>query len=111
MEHSIDLKYLSQITFNDPSLMNEMIQEWITDTETRIQEFESTFHIEDSKKRFKMIHTLKTNYFMVGCSTMIKECENYLNSNFSDEDSLFILVRLKESLQQVKNLVLKYMST
>lgn len=111
MEHSIDLKYLSQITFNDPSLMNEMIQEWITDTETRIQEFESTFHLADSQKRFKMIHTLKTNYFMVGCSTMIKECEIYLKSNFSVEDSLFLLVRLKESFRQVKNLVIKYITT
>ncbi len=110
MVHSIDLKYLSQITFNNPVLIKEMLQEWITDTETRIQEFEYSYQSSDPKKRFKMIHTLKTNYFMIGCVSMIKACENYLHSEYSDYDSKLILGYMNNSTLQIKNSIHSYIT-
>ncbi|NOT37070.1 MAG: hypothetical protein HOP11_06810 [Saprospiraceae bacterium] len=98
MELSIDLHYLSQISFNDKNIMNEMLQEWISDTFNRIEEFKSNVNSENTKIKFNIIHTLKTNYFMIGCQPLIKLCEEFLNSEMDEVTSLALLNELKLSL-------------
>lgn len=103
MELSIDLKYLQQISFNDKAILKSMLEEWLKDTEFRIAEFEKILATEDSKKKFNLIHTLKTNFFMIGCQPMIKLCEDYLNSDMNLIDSNNVLINVTLSMPELKN--------
>ncbi|MFN8333390.1 MAG: hypothetical protein U0T81_19610 [Saprospiraceae bacterium] len=62
MEHSIDLGYLKQISFGDPQLLADMLDEWIQDTRERLNKLTDTAHMADPKAAFTQVHNLKTSF-------------------------------------------------
>ncbi|MCC6817160.1 MAG: hypothetical protein IT267_12165 [Saprospiraceae bacterium] len=105
MEVSIDTRYLSQIVFNDPALKKDMLESWLSDTYDRIQKINETSRIATSEQNFKSIHTLKSNYFMIGCVEMIKACEDYLKSNRDSKDTSNIIKLINDSISQIEILL------
>ncbi|MFN8279948.1 MAG: hypothetical protein U0V49_06660 [Saprospiraceae bacterium] len=88
MEHSIDLGYLKQISFGDPQLLADMLDEWIQDTRERLNKLTDTAHMADPKAAFTQVHNLKTSFFMIGHAPMIRLCEEYLRDENSDYQHL-----------------------
>ncbi|HMW38197.1 MAG: hypothetical protein K1X68_03015 [Saprospiraceae bacterium] len=84
MEHSIDLGYLKQISFGDPQLLADMVDEWIEDTRDRLNKLEDKLLMSDPKIAYTQVHNLKTSFFMIGHASMIRLCEKYLQNNLSD---------------------------
>lgn len=76
MEPLINLHYLQQICFGDNSLVREMLDEWKIDTHSKLDEFNKVGLT--SKQLFTIVHNLKTNFFMIGCSPGIRACEQFL---------------------------------
>ncbi len=79
MEPLINLHYLRQICFGDTNLLKEMLDEWKIDTHSKLDELNKVGLT--SKQLFTIVHNLKTNFFMIGCSKGIRECEQFLLEN------------------------------
>lgn len=84
MEHSIDLSYLKQISFGDPQLMADMMDEWIEDTRDRLNKLDDKLLMSDPHSAFTQVHNLKTSFFMIGHTSMIRLCDKYLQDNLED---------------------------
>ena len=97
MEISIDLKMLSSIVYGNDGLLQEMIEEWLVDTEEKINKLK-----EKTSVNFKEIHFLKTSFSMIGCVEGIKICEKLIQKQDTmDIQSLCHIFELsKEVLSQ-----------
>ncbi len=78
MEISIDLSYLDRICFGDKGLRQELIASWMEDTSDRIVELKNMSDDSDEKKLFQLLHTLKSNFQMLGCVQGIQLCEKMI---------------------------------
>ena len=81
MEISIDLSYLDRICFGDKNIRQELIASWAEDTAALIGELKNTTEPGDPKKIFHLLHTLKSNYQMVGCAEGIHQCEKMIRES------------------------------
>ncbi len=79
MEISIDLSYLDRICFGDKNIRQELIASWSEDTAALIGELKNIKEPSDPKKIFNLLHTLKSNFQMVGCGVGIQLCERMIH--------------------------------
>lgn len=111
MEHSIDLQYMIHISFNDPILLKEILEEWKLDTNNRIEDLTLHSASEIETQRFRIVHMLKANFFMVGCKEMIKECEDYLNDEITTENTEILIVKMKTAYIEICRILSKEENT
>lgn len=88
MEHSIDLRYLMQVSFGDRQLLHEIMEEWVSDMRDRIVLLRDREGMMDPGAAFTRIHNLKTSFFMVGHQPMIRLCDKFLRDHLQDADML-----------------------
>ncbi|MBX7164530.1 MAG: hypothetical protein K1X49_12625 [Saprospiraceae bacterium] len=84
MDTSIDLHLMRQIVFDDEKLLEEMIGEWIADTESRVIQMDLHFR-EKNQLIFKNLHDLKTNLSMISCHDLVQKCQLMIDTSVSTE--------------------------
>lgn len=72
MEISIDTKFLRDLTFQDESLLLELLDEWIDDANLKLMEIQKRIGEGDVKRVFNSLHELKTNFTMIHCGQAIR---------------------------------------
>jgi HPt (histidine-containing phosphotransfer) domain-containing protein len=78
MEISIDLKLIREIVFKDEALLKEMLEEWITDSENKMEEIKKRWIDENFNGLFNKVHELKTNFSMIHSGEAIQFCEKLI---------------------------------
>lgn len=84
-----------------------MLDEWKIDTSNRIQEYNLNGPECSEKILFQMVHTLKTNFFMIGCVKMIRKCEDFIHSKHNAEIILNFGIDLNLAFEEVCELLEK----
>lgn len=80
MEISIDLKLMREIVFRDEPLLLEMVDEWIQDSDGKMDQIIKLYELNNYDKLFNKIHELKTNFSMIHCPAGIQCCERMIRS-------------------------------
>ncbi len=108
MEISIDLKLMHEIVFRDNALLIEMLEEWMEDSNSKIQAIEQRFADKLWSGLFNKIHELKTNFSMIHCYAGIQCCEKSIEL-ISIENTLqnSHIETLKEIVEKVNLEILK----
>ncbi len=85
MEPLINLHYLNQITFGDNTLIDDMLEEWIKDTDSKIILLKQKIDQRDLSRIDRNVHELKTNFFMIGSVQASRICEAFLQSDCQND--------------------------
>ena len=67
MEILIDLKLIREIVFRDDQLLKEMLDEWIEDSDLKMNAISELVKTNNTEKLFNKVHELKTNFSMIHC--------------------------------------------
>ncbi len=78
MEILIDLKLIREIVFRDDQLLKEMLDEWIQDSNLKMNAISELLKTNNTEKLFNKIHELKTNFSMIHCPRGIQSCEQII---------------------------------
>lgn len=101
---------MREIVYKDEALLNEMLGEWIDDSENKMIEIKTRLLDQNWNGLFNKIHELKTNFSMIHCYTGIQCCELLIeqmeNINKSSEIELDELNLIVFSVnRQLKNII------
>lgn len=107
MEILIDLKLIREIVFRDDQLLKEMLDEWIQDSNLKMNAISELLKTNNTEKLFNKIHELKTNFSMIHCPRGIQSCEQIIGF-IERQDALDTLElnQLKLILSNVKKQLL-----
>lgn len=90
---------MREIVFKDETLLKEMLNEWIEDSENKLIEMKIRSDENNWSGLFNKIHELKTNFSMIHCYQGIQLCEKYIGL-METENNL-----MKPDLLDLENLV------
>ncbi|MBK6859314.1 MAG: hypothetical protein IPK91_11480 [Saprospiraceae bacterium] len=107
MEILIDLKLIREIVFRDDQLLKEMLDEWIQDSDLKMNAILEMVKANHTERLFNKIHELKTNFSMIHCPQGIQSCEQIIGF-IERQDALDTLElnQLKLILSNVKKQLL-----
>lgn len=95
---------MREIVFKDEALLNEMLYEWIEDSESKIIEIKTRLQNKNWDGLFNKIHELKTNFSMIHCYTGIQFCEKIIGQIEKDksmqESEMEKLIEIVKSIKQ-----------
>ncbi|MBK7357983.1 MAG: hypothetical protein IPI45_12425 [Saprospiraceae bacterium] len=100
MEILIDLKLIREIVFRDDQLLKEMLDEWIEDSDLKMNAISELVKTNNTEKLFNKVHELKTNFSMIHCPQGIQSCEQLIR--FIEQEDALELNQLKLILSEVK---------
>jgi len=69
---------MREIVFRDDALLIEMLNEWKTDSNLKIEEIKDRYQKKNLEGLFNKIHELKTNFSMIHCAEAIRFSEAIL---------------------------------
>lgn len=113
MEILIDLKLIREIVFRDEQLLKEMLDEWMQDSDVKINSIAELIKSNNTEKLFNKVHELKTNFSMIHCPKGIQCCEKIIriierqdNLDASELNQLNVIVSevKKQLLNQIEHI-------
>lgn len=79
MEALIDLNYLIKISFGNSVILLDLIESWKVDSIQTMSQLKNIYSISWKNETFKLMHQMKSNFQMIGCSTGIQLCQNSID--------------------------------